>query len=134
MKILKTDFWSMSLETGKDMSTGVMNAAEPIWDCLDGSTIGRTDIDLSVKKCSKCNTPQPATNFHKDKRTKTGLQAQCKDCQAWKNRSEFARKKHNISCYMSAVKWREENLERYRTYQREYQRKKKYRERKNEVN
>lgn len=43
-----------------------------------------------MKKCSKCSKEKPATEFFKDKRTKSGLYSACKICHQMGNKSSFS--------------------------------------------
>jgi 5-methylcytosine-specific restriction endonuclease McrA len=43
------------------------------------------------KRCTKCDEEKPAGAFYADKRTKTGLHSQCKDCFRGTSRASYAR-------------------------------------------
>jgi hypothetical protein len=41
------------------------------------------------KHCPHCDKTLPASSFHKDKRTATGLRCWCKECVSWKFKRQF---------------------------------------------
>lgn len=46
-----------------------------------------------MKKCSTCKIEQELTEFHKDSRTKDGLQARCKECYRVASRERWQKKR-----------------------------------------
>lgn len=59
---------------------------------------------MKLKKCPKCNTDKPISEFHKNAAQHDGLQCQCKVCN-WER----------IKC------WREVNYNKYRTGKRKWE-------------
>lgn len=41
------------------------------------------------KKCPRCGRVLPASSFHKDKKTPSGLRCWCKECCSWKFKKQF---------------------------------------------
>lgn len=50
-----------------------------------------------MKKCSRCNTEKPLTEFRKNARSKDGLSVWCKDCEKQYDREYRAKHKEEIS-------------------------------------
>lgn len=50
-------------------------------------------VSVSEKKCWKCNTVKPASEFPKDSNSKTGLHGKCKEC----NQKVLVEKKYGIT-------------------------------------
>ena len=83
-----------------------------------------------MKKCSTCKIEKPLECFGKDKRSKTGLRSQCKECEkkyrinGEKNRDpikkrEYAkryRETHKEKERRRLDKWKRENPEKYKAY------------------
>lgn len=105
-----------------------------------------------MKTCSKCNNKKPAKEFHKDSRSKDGLNSRCKDCRkeytrryntdnrdrinarqrAYSKRFEV-RERHLEWCHdyyqknkqsldQKRKKWAEDNIDLVRSYKRKQQR------------
>ena len=70
----------------------------------------------ALKTCTKCGATKPATDFSSDKRVRSGLEAQCKDCVAEANRAWRAANKERADETMRA--WRADNKERMDETQR----------------
>jgi len=64
-----------------------------------------------MKICSICQTEKPKENFHKDKRTKSGLYSACKGCHYYKYQKTEQRREY---------KKEYEKTEQRREYMREY--------------
>lgn len=77
----------------------------------------RKEVPEGHKACSCCGEVKPATHeyFHRCKTGRDGLRCDCKDCIREKH------KKYDTSA--AAKRWRKENPEEYRQYQREWKKK-----------
>lgn len=69
---------------------------------------------LTEKRCSKCGETKPVSEFHRDRRNKSGLQSQCRNChkdsqKAYKRRvghSVIRRsEKYGLTTYEIANSW-----------------------------
>ena len=74
-----------------------------------------------MKKCTKCQIEKPEQDFHKDKRTKSGLYSACKVCHS-KQTTEYSkeyRTTYNGNGYMKEYRKTEKNKQ----YMKEYRKK-----------
>lgn len=104
------------------------------------------DQIIPEKTCTKCNIPQPISNFHRAKHGKYGVTAQCKACVhlytispkrrarhyeihvAWKQRQGQNLKEHTRAYYLAnrdkilkrACDWQRDNKDHRRSYLRGY--------------
>ena len=75
-----------------------------------------------VKTCSKCGSPKPSHDFHKNAASKDGLSGRCKDCQrryfrAWREKQP-GYSEYNRQAVAASKRKRPET---HRLYQRRYQ-------------
>ena len=79
----------------------------------------RTAKQMESKTCAKCHTTKPISEFHKDKRLKSGTAARCKSCTCEYKREYYASSKGNakIKAYI------ERNKEKRSTYNKHYSQK-----------
>ena len=52
---------------------------------------------MKTKKCSKCGEHKPVSEFHKEKKSKDGLNTRCATCIAEKNRRLWLRRNYGIT-------------------------------------
>jgi signal recognition particle GTPase len=70
------------------------------------------------KECYKCKTIQPIFNFHKNKKTKDGLESKCKSCISERDKKYY---KENTDIRKQTVKrWEENNIERKKINRKSY--------------
>ena len=67
-----------------------------------------------MKRCNKCNTTKPKTEFHKDSSRKCGVYSSCKICKAKYTKA------NKTMLNASSKRWRENNLEYCRQAGRDY--------------
>lgn len=72
-----------------------------------------------MKKCPKCNIEKSLESFHLDKTRKSGLACYCKDCVKLYSIANGDKKSQ------TAIKWRNQNRERFNKTQFEYAQKNK---------
>jgi len=63
------------------------------------------------KTCPRCETHKPAAEFNKNKRSKSGLQTYCRECQRERDREHYA---NNPERRRQITKGRKRNNKRYR--------------------
>ena len=61
-----------------------------------------------MKECSKCKETKPRSEFHKQKRTRDGLQCYCKECKnlvhrAWIKQNPDKRKLYDLKAYEKSL-------------------------------
>jgi predicted HTH domain antitoxin len=60
-----------------------------------------------MKKCSKCGRMLPKTSFNKNRKTKDGLQSECRECHAETMRRYHLKKAEEIKANESSIKEKE---------------------------
>jgi hypothetical protein len=113
------------IRTGKGMEVDKMETKKT------GNTAEKTEkttVPEGSKRCTKCGEIKEATCefFHKSRGKKDGLSSQCKDCSNKRRRQKYESPEEKER----ARKYRSDNIEHYRQYNREYS--KKYAEKKRE--
>ena len=90
-----------------------------------------------MKRCTKCGVEKPFSEFHKDKRTKTGLRSKCNSCRKECSHRYYQNNREKIAEYYVEYRLREGNKEKAIEYKKKYyednkekiiERAKKYRE------
>jgi 5-methylcytosine-specific restriction endonuclease McrA len=84
--------------------------------------------DSSTKRCTKCSTDKPLSEFEKDPRSKLGHRSQCKACRAARWRERYAtepdfreRNKQRVrTIYATDTTYREGTRQRVAEWQREH--------------
>ena len=71
-----------------------------------------------MKKCTRCNTEKPFSEFYKDKRRKGGLRHHCKSC--WKEDVKEYVESNKEKVKERAKRYRENNIEHKRKYDEKY--------------
>lgn len=75
---------------------------------------------MSQKKCSKCQTKKPISEFSKNKSKTDGLNSECKECVRAYLR-EYRKKKKNILKHNERNKvWRDNNSDHIKEYRKQY--------------
>jgi len=70
------------------------------------------------KKCAKCKTWYPITEFHKNKNTKDGLQSYCKNCKSYSKKEYRLRKLKKTKNILVFETWINQlNLKQFTTQQ-----------------
>jgi Recombination endonuclease VII len=64
------------------------------------------------KICTECKEAKPATEFHKDKNKKFGLQNQCKTCRSSYRRIYYLKNKKRI--LEGSIRWQRSKSEKYK--------------------
>jgi hypothetical protein len=86
---------------------------------------------MNTKFCNVCSTDQPISNFHKQTKSKDGLQFRCKDCDKKWHHARYLKDKEKIQKQTKAWKeankdkseqkakeWRKNNPDKVKKYQR----------------
>lgn len=86
---------------------------------------------METKFCTLCSTYQPTTNFHKQAKSKDGLQYRCKACDKIFHKARYLKDKEKINkqtkkwkeenkdkAYATGLEWRKNNSNKVKTYQR----------------
>lgn len=74
-----------------------------------------------MKTCASCKQEKVSDNFDKNKTTKDGLHSECKLCKKEYNKNRYLLDKEKIK--QQAQKYRKENFDYYREYNKEYRNK-----------
>ncbi len=76
---------------------------------------------MDSKTCTKCNIEKPLDEFKKQSSTKDGYSYACKVCLALVAKSYY--KKNQEKLINKSVNWAKENPDKYKKYQKNYERK-----------
>lgn len=55
-----------------------------------------TELTLVEKRCSRCGEVKPASEFHRQRTTKTGLHSRCKQCATEATQESIERRKNEM--------------------------------------
>jgi hypothetical protein len=72
-----------------------------------------------MKTCNKCGNAKPDTEFQRDARTKSGLNAQCKDCVNSRHREYYLVPEKLAQRRANANRWARENTNRLKPKRQE---------------
>jgi hypothetical protein len=71
-----------------------------------------------MKRCKRCGIVKPLGEFYANPGARDGRRPECKQCTAASRKAWYRENRHKVIARVQ--QWREDNRERYLTYQREY--------------